>query len=189
MSLQTRRQLLLKLMTQDKELAKDAALALQDIDAKLSVTRMVEMLNVGNKPDRVKAIYALGKIGGEKAIAAILTCWNPVKEEDERAAAARALKETNDPTVTKYIWSIFQSETSQIVKIELLQIIKRWKDRRGLALLIKELSQKNPDYLIELIETIGILGDSRAEQYLVNFLKIKHKGILKATIRALGKLE
>ena len=187
MSLVSRRELMLKLID-NKQLAKTAAEALQNIDSKLSINSLIESLAISNKPARIRILYSLGKIGGEQALEAILTSWNPIKEEDERATAARALRELNDPAVTKFIWSIFQSENSLVVKIELLKIIKQWKDRRGLSILLKDLSQNSPDYLVEIINTIGTLGDGRAEKYLLNFLKIKHTGILQATIEALGKL-
>lgn len=190
MAAEDRRDLLLKLLSsQDNLIRQKAAEALDKLEAKLSLPRILDALKTGDKRERLGAIYSLGKIGGEKAINALYSLWKNNVPTDERAAAARALSDIEDPRAMKYFWNVFKEESEKIVKIELLRLLAKWKDRRGVPVLLKELTTREADYLVELIKVLGVLGDPRAEPYLIKFATSKHRDIKLAAIGALGDLE
>ncbi len=188
--IEERRSFLLKLLSSsDEELRKKAAESLEKLEARLSLPRVVDALKTGDKRERLNAIYSLGKIGGEKSINALYALWKMEVPQDERAAAARALAEIEDPRAMKFFWNVFKEESDKIVKVELLRLLAKWKDRRGVPVLLKELISREADYIVELIKVLGVLGDIRAEPYLLRFASSKHRNIKLAAVEALGNIE
>ena len=190
MAVRERKDFLLKLLSSDDVMLRQkASESLEKIEAKLSLPRIIDSLKSGDKVERLQAIYSLGKIGGEKAINVLYSLWSPPASIDERTAAARALAEIDDPRAMKYFWNIMKEEKDSIVKMELLRLLRKWRDRRGIAILLKELATKEVAYLVELIKVLGVLGDQRAEPYLLRFVQSKHREIKLAAVEALGNLE
>ncbi len=190
MSVEERKNFLLKLLSSDDVMLRQkASESLEKLEAKLSLPGIIDSLKSGDKVERLQAIYSLGKIGGEKAINALYSLWNPPASIDERTAAARALAEIDDPRAMKHFWNIMKVEKDNLVKMELLRLLRKWRDTRGIAILLKELTAKDVAYLVELIKVLGLLGDQRAEPYLLRFAQSKHREIKLAAVEALGNLE
>ncbi len=191
LGLEERKKVLMEIIDKsgDEELRRAAAESLNKVEGKMSLPLVIDNLRHGDKVIRLQAIYSLGKIGGEKAINALYSLWSVDSDVDERAAAARALSEIDDPRSMKFFWKVFQLEKEKVVKVELFQLLKKWKDRRGTGILLKELSSRDADYLIELIRVLGKLGDPRVEPYLIKLAGSRHRGIKMAAVEALGELD
>jgi len=74
----------------DMDVRKTAASSIEKLEAVCDCEQIFEILKTGDTGARVAAIYALGKIGGEKVIAPLIYCAGR-PEDDIRAAAIEAL--------------------------------------------------------------------------------------------------
>jgi len=82
-----RKELLIRMLKDsDPEVSSAAAAALQRIERFQSLDEVLDQLKKGGIPEKVRAIYALGAIGGEKVINPLIYCAS--RPEDALKAAA-----------------------------------------------------------------------------------------------------
>lgn len=78
------------------EVREAAARALERMEEMAGVEEILFVLKKGALPAKIKAIYALGKVGGEKVLAPLMYCASR-PEEELRAAAIEVLGELAEP--------------------------------------------------------------------------------------------
>jgi HEAT repeat protein len=90
-SIVKRKELLIGLLKDPaSEVSSAAAAALEQLEGVLGVDAVLEQLKKGTLAEKVRAIYALGEIGGEKVLTPIVYCASR-PEEDLKAAAIDVL--------------------------------------------------------------------------------------------------
>jgi HEAT repeat protein len=86
-----RKELLISMLKDaDPEVVAAAAASLERLDGLQSLDGLLEQLKKGGIPEKVRAIYALGAIGGEKVLKPLVYCASR-PEEDLKAAAIDVL--------------------------------------------------------------------------------------------------
>lgn len=74
----------------DSEVRSAAAAALEHLEGVLGIDAVLAQLKKGTLAEKIRAIYALGEIGGDRVLAPLLYCASR-PEEDLKAAAIDAL--------------------------------------------------------------------------------------------------
>ncbi len=183
-----RKEVLLKaLQDQDPEMRKVAADSLEKLQIRERLDVLVKKIETGEMLEKIRAVYALTGIKGEKVISAAAKAMKD-PSEDVRAAAARALGGLDDARVLPLLAEAFKDPSPMVVR-SVLDAFVRYNDPRYIQHLMPLL--KNPDAGVveKALEAVARTGDRRAEEAMIYFT-VKGNARMKAiAIRALGEMD
>src|SRR3989304_5105530 len=112
----------------DEAIRKLAAEALEMVEIRDRMETIEKLINQGEKVEKLRAVYALGKLKGQKVIQLLLKAVkDPI--EDVRAAAIRALGNMGDPRVMSPLTECL-SDNSYVVKRVVVEALGSFKDPR-----------------------------------------------------------
>lgn len=188
-SLARRRELILPLL-QDKNpnVQKCASRALEKIESQLDLDTWISHQKEGkNREMRVKAVYALSRIPGEKAFRAIVEATKS-PEEDVRAAAVRALRQRNEMQTFEILVELLEDQ-SIVVRALAAETIGLKGARKLVPYLLAHLSENNKEVLEQVLTALGKLGDPLAEKPLIEMLNHPEPWVRGLAALALGDLE
>ena len=118
----------------DPEVRAAAARSLEQLESRGNLAELLDLLKQGSLPEKVRAIFALGEIGGDKVLPALKYCAGR-PEPDIRIAAlevlgALALPETF-PVVAAGI-----SDPNQAIRAKAIAALGNFRDPRSSSFLI-----------------------------------------------------
>ncbi|MBI5887722.1 MAG: HEAT repeat domain-containing protein [Deltaproteobacteria bacterium] len=183
-----RKEILLKaLQDPDVELRKIAADSLEKLQVRDRLDAIINKIGSGEMLEKIRAVYALADIKGEKVIAAGAKALKD-PSEDVRAAAARVMGSFGDIRVLPHLVEAFKDASSMVVRSALDAFVK-YNDSRYIEHLMPLL--KNPDAGVveKALEAVASTGDKRAEEAMIYFT-VKGNPKMKAiALRALGEMD
>ena len=188
-SLNRRRELIMPLL-QDKNpgVQKCASRALEKLESQRDLETWIGHLREGqNREIRVKAVYALARIPGEKALRAIVEATKS-SEEDVRAAAVRSLRQRNEMQTFEVLIELLEDQ-STVIRALAAETIGLKGARKLVPYLLAHLSEKNNEVLEQVLSALGKLGDPLAEKPLMEMINHPEPRIRGLAALALGDLE
>jgi HEAT repeat protein len=183
-----RRRAALAALLQDPnpEVRTAAAHSLERIDARGNLPELLDLLKRGSLPEKIKAIFALGEIGGDKVLPALTYCAGR-PEPDIRIAAleilgALAIPETF-PVVAANI-----ADPNQAVRAKAISAIGNFRDHRAASFLIPCLDADDGLIEAEAVRALGKVGLPECEVQILSLLGSRHETTRIAAAEALGTL-
>ncbi len=164
-----------------------AARAIERVESRCDVARLLENLEGGDKLARLNAIHGLGALGDSAGLPALVRALrDPI--EDIRAAAVRALGElraerTLDPLVERL------DDPSPLVRRHAIEALGRFGDRRAAGVLRLLLAEPDVEILREVLRALGACHDPTAEPDITRCAQHADAGVRCAAVEALGLLD
>ena len=188
-SLNRRRELIMPLLQDPNPgVQKCASRALEKIEAQNDLETWIGHLEEGkNRELRVKAVYALARIPGEKPLRAIIGATQS-PEEDVRAAAVRSLRQRNEMQIYEVLIELLEDQ-STVVRALAAETIGLKGARKLVPYLLAHLSEPNREVLEQVLTALGKLGDPLAEKPLIEMLNHPEPRVRGLAALALGELE
>lgn len=170
-----------------EEVRRAAAQALESLEETGSLNGMLELLKKGNLGEKVRAIYALGKIGGDKVLPPLLYCVTR-PEEDLKAAAIEALGPLAHPSALPYLMDSLSSEPNTAIKARVIEALGYYRKQDLVKTLEPFLDAADGILDAEAALAIGRLGGAALESKLIALLASPHATTRAAAATALGML-
>ena len=171
----------------DEDVRKSAAEALAQLQIRDRLDFLEEKVGSGEMLEKVRALYALSELKGEKVVA-LLSIGVKDAAEDVRAAAARGLGLVGDTRALPHLVDLLK-DPSPIVVRSALDAIAIYNEPRVLGPLIQALKNADAGVVEKAIEAVGRLGDKRAEEAMIYFAVKGNKHMKALALKALGLME
>jgi HEAT repeat protein len=178
-----------------------AAESLERLEASANLERFAALLGGRNPqagatpgPDakddkvaRIRAVYALGEIGGEAVLAPLVgALGDPV--HDVRCAAIRVLGELHEPRTLGPLFDLLD-DNDPSVRALVIEALGNFQDRRLAECFLALLGSDNPEILRRVANAIARLREPRAEGALLSLLDHEEAEVREAAAAALGQLD
>jgi len=163
-----------------------AATALERIENNASLVEVMESLQKGGVPAKIKAIYALGKIGGEQVLPPLIYCAAR-PEEGIKSAAIEVLGELADPKGLPVLIEQLKDDNTAIVA-KVIAALGNFQDPRLVQLLIPFLNRNDGLLDAEAALSLGKMGVVSQQGKLIELLSSPHAKTREAAATALGTL-
>lgn len=171
----------------DEEVRKAASEALEKLQVRERLDFLEDKLSSGEMLERVRAVYALAELRGEKVVSLISKVVKD-QAEDVRAAAARALGLVGDSRALPALVELLK-DSSPVVVRSALDSISRYNEPKALGPLMQALKNADAGVVEKAIEAVGRIGDKRAEEAMVYFAVKGNNRMRANALRALGLME
>jgi HEAT repeat protein len=169
------------------EVRQAAAQALETLEAAQSLEEVFDSLKRGDRGTKIRAIYALGRIGGEQVIPILLYCAGR-SEEDIRCAAIKVLGETARPEARATLLEKLQ-DPSQAVRAVAIEALSHYGDRSLVPNIMPFLEEDDGMLDAEAALALGRIGDAaRVESLIIKLLDSQHEKTRAAAATALSLL-
>lgn len=186
-STRRRREALVALLSDPVEDVRVAAA--ESLEYLEGIGNLAEVLNTLKKGDlgtKIKALYALGKIGGEEVLPALLYCAAR-PEEDIRSVAVEILGRLAFPRALPLLLERLEDQ-SAAVKAKAIAALGNYRDPSLVAKLVPFLEAGDGLLDAEAITALSRLGKSNLEAKFMELLRSPHPQTREAAALALGKL-
>jgi HEAT repeat protein len=130
-------------------------------DVSEAVPALTMALEVDSEGIRSAAADALGEIGGQTAVGALLAALDDPQAE-VRAAAVRSLGALADPIAADGLAHLLAKDPQEEVRCEAADALGRLGQRSAVGALIEALKDRGPGVRAKAAEALGALGDPRA---------------------------
>jgi HEAT repeat protein len=184
----SRRRVVLAALLQDQspEVRSAAARSLERIEARGNLTELLDLLKRGSLPEKIKAIFALGEIGGDKVLPALKYCAGR-PEPDIRIAALEVLGSLAIPETFPVVAASI-ADPNQAIRAKALAAIGNFRDSRAAALLIPCLDADDGLIEAEAVRALGKVGLPECEERIISLIRSRHETTRVAAAEALGTL-
>ncbi len=164
-----------------------AAHSIERLEALFSLEEVLTALKTGDTGARVRAIYALGAIGGEKVVGPLLYCANR-PEEDLRAAAVEVLGSLAVPAALPLLVERL-ADASNAVQARAIAALARFPASAELLDRLRPFLERNDGSLeAEAALALARLGDLASAGRMEALLASPHAATRQAAATALGLL-
>jgi len=163
-----------------------AAAALERLEGIGSFAEVTELLKRGDRGTKVKAIYALGKIGGERVLPPLIYCASR-PEEDIRSAAIEVLGTLAHPRAFHVI-ARGLTEAGTAIQIKAIAALGNYRTPEAVQLLVPFLAAGDGFLDAEAALALGRIGGPELEERLLPLLDSPHPQTRSAAATALGML-
>jgi HEAT repeat protein len=182
-----RREALIKLLQdQDGDVRTAASSSLERLESAGSIDEIVQLLKEGTRAEKIRAIHALGEIGGELVLPALTFCASR-PEEDLKVAAIDALGKVGHLSALSPLLERLQ-ERNPPVQARAIAAISHYR-APGLVGAIKPFLAAGDGLLdAEAALALGRIGDHTLEGRLIDLLSSPHPSTREAAAIALGLL-
>lgn len=171
----------------DSAVRKTAAGSIEQLEATCDCEQIFEVLKTGDTGARVAAIYALGKIGGEKVLAPLLYCIAR-PEDDIRSAATEVLGVLAFPSTVDAILTALRDENSA-VQAKAITALYNFSPSQKICSGLRPFLEANDGMLeAEAARTLAKLGDIAALSGIIALLSSQHASSRSAAAEALSIL-
>ncbi|MCK5237460.1 MAG: HEAT repeat domain-containing protein [Deltaproteobacteria bacterium] len=186
--MENRRHVLIKALRDESDTIRTtAAEALECLEIRGRLGKLHDMVQSGEKIEKLRAIYALGNLRGQQVINMVL--WATKDEiEDVRAAAYRVLGKIGDTRVLPYLVEGLK-DASVIVARVVIEAMNNFNDPQLLSPLMHQLKSKDHGVVERALEFIGRSGDSRAEEAMIYFSAKGNQTMRNTSLKSLGVME
>lgn len=176
---------LLKDSSQDVRRA--AAASIEQLEASCDCEDIFEILKAGNTGARVAAIYALGKVGGERVVAPLIySAGRP--EDDIRAAAVEVLGVLAFPSTVETVIEKLNDENSA-VQVKAITALSHFPASQKICSRLRPFLEANDGMLeAEAALTLAKQGDITALSGIITLLSSPHASSRAAAAEALSIL-
>ncbi|HEY5976056.1 MAG TPA: HEAT repeat domain-containing protein, partial [Geobacteraceae bacterium] len=147
------------------EVRQAAAQALERLEGKMGLPEILDLLRKGRLAEKVRAIYALGEIGGPKAVAALVYCAGR-PEDDIRSAAIEALGNLAEPSTAALLVEKLQ-EPDSALQAKAIQALAKFNDSSLAGHLVGFLAADDGLLAAEAARALGRIGGPDLEERLV----------------------
>ncbi len=187
-NLAKRKEILLQdLQSDDVEIRRLSAEALERLQVRLSLERLKKVLQEGDMLDKIRIVYALSDLKGQDVIDVLASALKD-PSEDVRAATVRSLGSMRDEAVLVHLVEALKDESPIVVR-SAVDAIGLYTDRRIINPLMHALKSEDPGVVERAIAVIGRIGDKRAEDAMLYFAVKGNRRMKASAIRALGVME
>ena len=163
-----------------------AARSLDRIDARGNLSELLDLLKRGSLPEKIRAIFALGEIGGDKVLPALTYCAGR-PEPDIRVASLEVLGALAVPE-TFAIVAAGITDPNQAIRAKAISALGNFCDPRSSALLIPCLDADDGLIEAEAVRALGKVGLPECEELIIFLLGSRHETTRMAAAEALGAL-
>jgi HEAT repeat protein len=186
-STRRRREALTTLLTDPVEDVRIAASeALEGLEGIGNLTEILDALKKGDIGTKIKALYALGKIGGDEVVPALLYCAAR-PEEDIKSVAVEILGRLAPPRAFPVIVERLK-DPSPAIQAKAIAALGNFKEQSVVALLVPFLDAGDGLLDAEAITSLAMVGKSNLEVKFMEMLKSPHPQTREAAALALAKL-
>jgi HEAT repeat protein len=147
-----------------------------------------ELDRLRRKSTRMDAVARLGEIGAVEAVEPLLRLCRRVKRTD-REAIARALAQVGKPAVKPLARHGLEDKSDDVRRCAAyaLALMGRTAQQAGKPLL-ERLADKVPGVRLQVIDALGMIGETQAIAPLVSLLAEKEEDVREHAAEALGQL-
>jgi len=165
-----RRQGLVRLLKDpDEEVRQMAASALERLDGMTNLPTIFERYKKGDKATRLRAIYALGKLGNEECLPVLIHALENDNEEDVRAAAIRVLADLKAPhSLPALIMRL--NDPSLTIQTMITQALGNFRHKNLPHHLLPLLKRENKYLVIAALESLGKINAKEALDEIIKLL-------------------
>jgi len=171
----------------DSEVRTTVAHAIEQLEVASDITDILHSLKSGNMGARISAIYALGKIGGEKVITPLVYCAGR-PEDDIRAAAVEILGRLAEPSTLPVLLKSLNDRNSAI-QARAISALSNFPPTATLCDHLRPfLEENNGELEAEAALAMAKLGDPHSTAGIISLLSSSHSSTRKAAATALSLL-
>jgi HEAT repeat protein len=182
-----RREILLKLLKDpDREVSAAAAAALERLEEIRSIDEVLLQLKKGALVEKVRAIYALGEIGGEKVISPLVYCASR-PEDDLKGAAIDALGKTANRAAIPVLLDKLKDGNSGI-RARAIRALGQFRDNTLIPSLLPFLEAGDGLTDVEAALALGHIGEPACAEKLARLALSPLPASRAAAATALGLL-
>jgi HEAT repeat protein len=186
-STQNRREALSALLTDPcEEVRVAAAEALERLESIGNLPEVLEALKKGDLGTKLKALYALGRIGGEQVIAPLLYCATR-PEEDIKSVAIEVLGDLGHPKALPVLLESLK-DPNPTIQAKTIAALKNFKDPSLVPAIKPFLDAGDGLRDAEAACTLGHIADGAFETKIMALLRSPHPRTREAAAQALGTL-
>jgi HEAT repeat protein len=165
-----------------------AAAAIERLENSAGLEAILVTLKNGDIGTRVRAIYALGEIGGEQVLKPLIYCAARPEEELRSAAVAALGKVTQQPEAVKTLLAALQDQSEAVQAQALAALANAHPAEVPANHLFPFLELSDGLREAEAARTIGRLGITSLAQWLLPLLDSPHISTRLAAAEALGRI-
>ena len=182
-----RRQVLIPLLKDPvDEVRRAAAAALEALEGAGSFDEVLELLKKGSLAEKVRAIHALGAIGGQRVMPPLLYCATR-PEADLRVAAIDNLGRLAHPAALPVLKERLRDPGPGIVA-KAIAALGNFSDPEIPGLLVPFLDANDGLQEVEALRALAKTGDAALESRFISLLASPHPLTREAAASALGEL-
>lgn len=170
----------------DSEVRAAASLALERIEGQLNLEQLLDQLRKGAIVEKVRAINALGTIGGEIILKPLAYCASR-PEADLRGAAVDALGATGNRNVIPVLLERLQDSDSGI-RARAIKALGSFPEKSLIPALLPFLAANDGLTDLEAAEVLGKIGAPETEEGLTRLATSTLPAARAAAAKALGML-
>jgi HEAT repeat protein len=170
----------------DEEVRTAAAQALERLEGISCMDEVLSSLRKGDIPTKIKALYALGKIGGEQVLPPLTYCASR-PEEELKSVAIEVLGNLANPRAVPALVECLK-EKNPAVKAKAVAALGNFSDPALVPLLSAFLEENDGLLDAEAARALGKIGAVSQEQKLTGLLRSPFPRTREAAAFALGML-
>lgn len=163
-----------------------AAKSLERLEGIAGLNEILELLKKGSYPEKVKAIYALGEIGEERVLPALIYCASR-PEEGVRAAAIEALGTLAHPSARQVLMDRL-GDQEPLMRSKAIAALANYRDPSLAPHLIPFLDADDGMVEVEALRALAAIGDRSIEDKVMKLLRSSYPATREAAAWALGQL-
>jgi HEAT repeat protein len=163
-----------------------AARSLERLEGLTSIPETLELLKKGNFAEKIKAIYALGEIGDEKVLPALIYCASR-PEEGVKAAAIEVLGNMAHPAALKVLIERL-SESEPTMRARTIAALGNYRDPALAGYITPFLDADDGLVEVEALKALAPIGDSSLEERFIRLLRSQYPKTREVAAWALGRL-
>ena len=183
-----RKELLISMLKDpDGDVSAAAAAALEKLEGVLGVDAVLVQLRKGSLGEKVRAIYALGEIGGEKALAPLVYCASR-PEEELKGAAIDALGMLTQRSTLPLLLEKLKDGNSGI-RARAISALGNFQERSVISHLVPFLDAGDGLTDVEAALALAKIGDATLEEPLMKLARSPLAASRAAAATALGLLK
>jgi len=184
----SRKDVLLKgLGDRDEYLRLVSAEAMERLELRARLHVFKELIETGDKLEKLKAIYAIGNLRG-KDVEQILLLGIKDGVEDVRAASIRTLSSFADSRILTGLVEALNDESSVVERVA-VEAVGNYREPQLISALMQKLKSKDLGVIERAIDIISRLGDKRTEEAMVYYAIKGNTNVRALAIKALGMME
>jgi len=168
------------------EVRQAAAQALESLEAAQSMEELFTRLKQGDRGTKIGAIYALGRLGGEKVLPILMYCAAR-PEEDIKCAAVKVLGELAHPQALGLLVEKLQ-DPQVAVRAVAIEALSHYREPSLVPRLLPFLEESDGLLDAEAALALGRIGGAALEEPLLRLIDSPHERTRCAAVTALSHL-
>ncbi len=172
----------------DEIVRANASHALERLEAIADLDGLIERFKNGDHTERIRVIYAFGKIRSEIALKALVYALRS-DDAEVRNTAVRALGDSKDARALGPLIDLLQQSQDETTQVEILAVLPLFQDERVFPAVQGALKSKNIEVVDAAIQALGRIGKREAESPLLLVLEKGPARLRRSAAVAVGDLE